>query len=125
MTSDEFAALAESLAPGARRKLVLDAVQFQLRGKTFATIGWPEQGWAAVKVDPRRQSEVLRLGEGLAPEPGRRRAAGIVLARLAVIDAQCATQLLSEAVDHAQSALQRVRPPAGQDAGDRVGGIAA
>jgi hypothetical protein len=125
MTSDEFAALSASLAPGARRKLVLDAVQFQLGGKTFATIGWPEPGWAAVKVDPRRQAKILRLGDGLAPEPGRRRKAGIVLLRLAMIDAQCATLLLLEAVGHAHGASQRGRPSAGQDAPDRLARVAA
>lgn len=36
--------------PGVTEKVILDRICFQVRGKTFATEGWPEAGWAVVKM---------------------------------------------------------------------------
>lgn len=104
MTADEFAALAMSFGPNVQTRLVLDATQFRVGGKAFATLGWPAPGWAVVKVSPSRQAWALSLGDGVAPEPGRRRKAGIVLIRLAAIDQGVAVALLAAAWSFAQKA---------------------
>lgn len=97
MTPDEFSELTTSLGMGVQARPILEAVQFRVGGKAFATLGWPAAGWAVVKVAPSRQAWALSLGEGVAPEPGRRRKAGIVLMRLAAIDEATAVDLLAEA----------------------------
>lgn len=97
MTPDEFTALAMGFGPSVQAKPILETVQFRVGGKAFATLGWPAQGWAVVKVAPARQAWALSLGEGVAPEPGRRRKAGIVLMRLAAIDEGVAVDLLADA----------------------------
>jgi hypothetical protein len=107
MTSDEFSDLALGLGPNVRAKAILDSIQFQVGGATFATLGWPEQGWAVVKVDPRRQAWALSLSRGLTPEPGRRRNAGIVLARLTDLDAGVFADLLADAWRHGQGGARR------------------
>jgi len=110
MTPDEFVTLAMGFGPSVQAKPILEAVQFRVGGKAFATLGWPAEGWAVVKVAPSRQAWALSLGEGVAPEPGRRRKAGIVLTRLAAIDAGIAADLLGEA----WSFLHRASAPRGR-----------
>jgi len=104
MTPDEFHALAVGLGAGAQSRTILETVQFRLGDKTFATLGWPERGWAVVKVDPSRQAWALALSDGVAREPGRRRNSGIILVRLAAIDAAVAIELLAAAWGHAHGA---------------------
>lgn len=96
-TPHAFETLARSLGPNVVIRTILESTRFQIGGKAFATLGWPEQGWAVVKVDPTIQQWALSLSDGLAPEPGRRRSAGIVLARLAAIDEAIAAELLAAA----------------------------
>ncbi|WP_299006003.1 MmcQ/YjbR family DNA-binding protein [uncultured Caulobacter sp.] len=97
MTPDDFTTLALDLGPNVQSKAILETVQFRVSGKAFATLGWPTAGWAVVKVAPSRQAWALSLSDGVAPEPGRRRKAGIVLARLAAIDETVAAELLAAA----------------------------
>jgi len=97
MTPDEFSELAMGFGPLVQAKAILETVQFRIGGKAFATLGWPAAGWAVVKVAPSRQAWALSLSQGLAPEPGRRRKAGIILMRLAAIDEAVAVDLLADA----------------------------
>lgn len=97
MTPDEFARLALGLGPNVVARPILETIQMQIGGKTFATIGWPAEGWAVVKLDPLDQAWGLRLSDALTAEPGRRRKAGIVLARLAGLDVGAAAELLAAA----------------------------
>jgi len=109
MTPQAFAHLAQTLGPNVVVRTILDSTRFQAGGKTFANVGWPEEGWAAVKVDPALQRWALSLSDGLAPEPGRRRGAGIVLVRLAAIDEAVAAELLAAAWRHAVRSSARGR----------------
>jgi hypothetical protein len=102
MTPDEFSALAMGFGPSVRARPILETVQFRVGGKAFATLGWPASGWAVVKVAPSRQAWALSLGQGVAPEPGRRRKAGIILIQFLVIDEAVAVDLLAEAWSFAQ-----------------------
>lgn len=114
MTPDEFARLALGLGSNVVAKPILETIQMQIGGKTFATVGWPAQGWAVVKLDPLDQAWGLGLSDALAAEPGRRRKAGIVLARLAGLDAGAAAELLAAAWRNANrrstSSVRRVLP---------------
>lgn len=110
MTPDAFSALARGFGSGVQPRAFFETVQFRVGGKTFATLGWPESGWAVIKVAPSRQAWALSLSEGLAPEPGRRRRAGIVLARLSAVDEAVVVELLAEALSFAhQAAPPRAR----------------
>lgn len=104
MTPDDFSALATGIGPDVRANTVFETTQFRIGGKAFATLGWPEQGWAVIKVAPSRQTWALSLSEGIAPEPGRRRRAGIVLARLAAVEHAVAAELLAAAFSFAHRA---------------------
>lgn len=105
MTPDEFSALVMGFGANVQAKQILETVQFRVGGKAFATLGWPAQGWAVVKLAPARQAWALSLGEGVAPEPGRRRKAGIVLMRLAAINEGVALELLADAWSFAHRAI--------------------
>lgn len=102
MTPDEFSALARGLGPDVQAKTILDAVQFRIGDKAFATLGWPAEGWAVLKIAPSRQAWALSLSDSVAPEPGRRRKAGIVLIRLAAIEKVVAVELLVAALSFAR-----------------------
>jgi hypothetical protein len=114
MTPDRFSALAMAVGPGVHARAILETVQFRVGDKAFATLGWPAQGWAVVKIAPARQAWALALSDGLAPEPGRRRKAGIILARLSGLDEGVAAELLAAAWSHAQGSARR-----GERAGER------
>lgn len=105
MTSDEFQSLACGLGGHVVVRPVHDTVQFHVGGKAIATLCWPEQGWAAIKVDPRDQAWATSLSPALSAEPGRRRNAGIVLARLAALEPDVAAELLAAAWRHGQGRL--------------------
>ena len=119
MTPDEFSSLALSLAPTVIARPILDATQFRIGSKAFATLGWPDARWAVVKLDPRRQAWALSLSPALCPEPGRRRRAGIVLARLAALEPDVAAQLLSAAWSDGQR-TKRVGSRVHDEAAPRV-----
>jgi hypothetical protein len=110
MTPDSFSDLAMRLGPDVQARAVLDAVQFRVGGRAFATLGWPAAGWAVIKVDAGRQAWALSLSDALAPEPGRRRKAGIVLARLSGLETEVAVALLGAAWRDAQRRRSIVGP---------------
>lgn len=105
MTSDEFEILVRGLGGNVVIRPVLGAVQFHVGGKAIANLNWPAEGWAAIKLDPRDQAWAMALSPALSCEPGRRRNAGIVLARLATLEADIAAELLAAAWRHGQSRL--------------------
>ncbi|PVM92709.1 MmcQ/YjbR family DNA-binding protein [Caulobacter endophyticus] len=109
MTPDDFLQRVHGLAPGAVAKLVLEARQVRLGGNTFATLGWPDAAHAVIKVDPARQTLVLSMSQALSCEPGRRRKAGIILIRLAALEADVAAEVIAEAVTYAQRGARRAQ----------------
>jgi hypothetical protein len=76
---------------------VLDAVQFRVGGRAFATLGWPADGWAVVKLSPADQARALAGSEALTAEPGRRRGTGVTLVRLKGIDEAAMAEVLAAA----------------------------
>jgi hypothetical protein len=54
MTPSEFRRLALSF-PEATEQSHMDHPDFRVAGKIFATLGYPEQGWAMVKLTPVEQ----------------------------------------------------------------------
>lgn len=109
MTPEAFSTLAARAGHGVVTYPILDTVQYRFGGKAFATLGWPAAGWAVIKLDRRDQDWALSLSEALAPEPGGRRRAGIVLVRLAAVEDDVVALVLSAAWRHA---AQRKSSPA-------------
>ncbi len=96
MTPEAFTTLIDRLAPGAQARTVLDSVRFCLSGKAFATLNWPEQGWAVVKLSLADQKKALALSDGFSRELGRRRS-GVTLIRLEAVSEAALAEVLAAA----------------------------
>jgi hypothetical protein len=59
MNSQEFRRLALSF-PGTAEKAHMDHPDFRVAGKIFATLGYPEDGWAMVKLTPLEQEMFMK-----------------------------------------------------------------
>lgn len=81
--------------PGVTEKVILDRITFAVRGRTFATEGWPQEGWAVVKLAIPDQTR-LTAALAIKPEP-ERGAAGVTLVRLQGIDDDLLTEVLTAA----------------------------
>jgi hypothetical protein len=58
MTAAEFRRLALSL-PEAEEREHMDHPDFRVGGKIFATLGYPDRGWAMVKLFPDQQAQFV------------------------------------------------------------------
>jgi hypothetical protein len=59
MTTNDFRRLALSF-PQAEERAHMDHPDFRVGGKIFATLGYPEGGWAMVKVTPIEQEMLVK-----------------------------------------------------------------
>jgi len=59
MTSEDFRRLALDL-PEAVESAHMAHPDFRVRGKIFATLGYPDQQWAMVKLPPERQETLSK-----------------------------------------------------------------
>ncbi|CAN5390513.1 hypothetical protein BH10PSE4_BH10PSE4_45510 [soil metagenome] len=97
MTPDEFMDLAAGIGPDVQRKPVLDTVQYRVGAKVFATLGWPAEGWAVVKLNAGDQRRALAASNAFAREPGRRRNSGVTLIHLKTVDRALLAEVLGAA----------------------------
>ena len=58
MTVDEFRKMALSL-PEALEAAHMGHADFRVRGKIFATLGYPAVGWGVVKLTPQQQKRLV------------------------------------------------------------------
>ena len=59
MTPSEFRRLALSF-PESEERSHMDHPDFRVAGKIFATLGYPEEGWAMVKITPVEQEMLVK-----------------------------------------------------------------
>jgi hypothetical protein len=59
MTAEDFRAIALSL-PEVTEQSHMHHPDFRVRGKIFATLGYPDENWAMVKLLPEQQHELLK-----------------------------------------------------------------
>jgi hypothetical protein len=82
MNSSEFRRLAISF-PEATEQFHMEHPDFRVAGKIFATLGYPEEGWAMVKLTPVEQEMFMKAQPGVfvpcAGAWGRRGATSIHL----------------------------------------------
>lgn len=59
MTANEFRRIALSF-PETEERMHMDHPDFRVAGKIFATLGYPEDGWAMVKLTPVEQEVLVK-----------------------------------------------------------------
>jgi hypothetical protein len=59
MTEDDFRSAALSLADAVEASH-MNHPDFRVKGKIFASLGYPEAGWAMVKLTPAQQRDFVR-----------------------------------------------------------------
>ena len=64
MSVNEFRRMALSL-PEATESAHMDHPDFRVRGKIFATLGYPSHGWGVVKLSPDQQELYVSLKPGV------------------------------------------------------------
>jgi hypothetical protein len=64
MTPNEFRKLALSF-PEAIESAHMDHPDFRVGGRIFATLGYPDEHWAMVKLSPDDQNEFVRTSPGV------------------------------------------------------------
>lgn len=82
MTVDQFRRIALSL-PEAVESAHMDHPDFRVRGKIFATLGYPDRGHGAVKLTPAQQKALVGAEPDVfAPAAGAWGRAGSTVVRL-------------------------------------------
>jgi hypothetical protein len=70
MTPDGFRRLALEL-PGAEERAHMDHPDFRVGGRIFATLGYPDDGWGMVKLNPEQRAEFMESHPAaFSPVPG-------------------------------------------------------
>ncbi len=64
MTTDQFRHMALSL-PKSEEKAHMGHPDFRVAGKIFATVCYPREGWAMVKLTPEQQQEFMHDEPGV------------------------------------------------------------
>ena len=86
MTADDFRQIALSL-PEALESAHMDHPDFRVRGKIFATLGYPDQGWGMVKLTPEQQTSLVRAEPAVfVPAKGAWGRRGSTIVRLDTVD---------------------------------------
>jgi hypothetical protein len=70
MTADDFRRLALDM-PGASEQSHMNHPDFRVRGKIFATLGYPDKAWGMVKLTPEQQRAFVQSdAEAFIPAKG-------------------------------------------------------
>src|SRR5262245_44256821 len=86
VTAKDFRSLALSL-PEASESAHMGHPDFRVRGKIFATLGAPDEGWGMVKLTPAQQALFVRAEPGaFKPANGAWGRRGCTYVRLAAAD---------------------------------------
>ncbi len=86
MTAEEFRRIALSL-PEATEYAHMDHPDFRVRGKIFATLGYPDREWGMVKLTPEQQGDYVRARPTIfVPAKGAWGMRGSTTVRLEAID---------------------------------------
>lgn len=97
MTPDDFRRIALSF-PEASESAHMNHPDFRVRGKVFATLGYPDSSWGVVKLTPEQQSDLLQLSPAsFEPVPGGWGRQGSSRVRLETADESLVQEALSAA----------------------------
>jgi hypothetical protein len=97
MTTADFRRVALQL-PEAVGSAHMDHPDFRVRGKIFATLGYPEAGWGMVKLAPAQQKRLVALEPDVfVPAAGAWGRAGATTIRLRTADKATVRKALTAA----------------------------
>lgn len=100
-TPDDFRRVALSLG-GAEEKSHVGHPDFRVKGKVFATLGYPDEAWAMVALMPEQQADFIAMAPAaFRPANGAWGRQGSTLVRLEAVDI--------DVLEHALSAAWRRR----------------
>jgi hypothetical protein len=86
MTAEDFRRIALSL-PEASESDHMDHPDFRVRGKIFATLGYPDQEWGMVKLTPEQQASLVHAEPAVfVPAKGAWGRRGSTTVRLEIVD---------------------------------------
>jgi hypothetical protein len=101
LSPDDFRRIALSFA-GAEEKSHVGHPDFRVRGKVFATLGYPDAAWAMVALMPEQQADFMALApEAFKPANGAWGRQGSTLVRLEAV--------APDVLEHALAAAWRKR----------------
>ena len=84
---------------------------FRVRGRVFATLGWPDKGWGMVKLTPELQDTVVSAEPKMfEPVNGAWGRQGSTKVRLAEIDEKTLTSALTSAWQQVVSKHPATKP---------------
>jgi hypothetical protein len=110
MTAAGFRRLALRL-PEAEERGHMGHPDFRVRGKIFATLGYPDAGWGMVKLTPDQQEALIEDAPGaFAPVKGAWGRGGATSVRLAKVDARRLATALGLAWRNSAPASLAARP---------------
>lgn len=98
--------------PGAREVQFHAAQQYRVRGKAFATLGWPEAGLAIVWLSAPDQARFRGMSAAVAPDDRARGKRGVTRLRLDMLDEVLAQTILAAAWRYVSSAFPPAEPRA-------------
>jgi hypothetical protein len=107
MGPEAFRKLALSV-PGAEEHEHMDHPDFRADGQIFATLGYPDEKWAMVKLTPEQQAEfVQKEPEVFAPVKGRWGLKGATHVRLGVAESKSVRKALEMARENLKAKKKR------------------
>jgi hypothetical protein len=109
MTPDDFRRLALDL-PGASESSHMRHPDFRVRGKIFATLGYPDQAWGMVKLTPEQQRAFVQSDSAaFVPVKGAWGARGCTNVRLSKAREALLQEALAAASDNIPEPSSRKR----------------
>jgi hypothetical protein len=101
MTTEDFRQIALSF-PGAIEKAHMNHPDFRANGKIFATLQYPDDGWAMVKLPPDQQQSFIELQpSAFVPVKGAWGRQGATNVRLRIVKEDSLRAALTLAFQHA------------------------
>jgi len=101
MTTEDFRQIALSF-PGAIEKAHMNHPDFRANGKIFATLHYPDDGWAMVKLPPDQQQSFIELQpSAFVPVKGAWGRQGATNVRLRIVKEDSLRAALTLAFQHA------------------------
>jgi hypothetical protein len=96
-TPDDFRRLALSL-DGAEERAHMKHPDFRVRGKVFATLGYPDAAWGMVALMPEQQEDFMALApDAFRPASGAWGRRGSTMVRLDAVDPEALENALTAA----------------------------
>ena len=100
MTTEDFPQIALSF-PGAIEKAHMNHPDFRANGKIFATLHYPDDGWAMVKLPPDQQQSFMELQpSAFVPVKGAWGRQGATNVRLRIVKEDSLRAALTLAFQH-------------------------